>query len=311
MLLTVLAWLYALATLLGRFSLLRRLADVVAVRLWRGRPLGYRRAEAPRQAFPRAPAKPEWARKEILRLKALMPHAGCRSIADSFNRRFAARRRTSVGKSFVHELLRKHHHEIEILRRRIKNARPRFVPKNLVWALDLTGKSTLDGSTRIVLGVLEHASRAALWLEALPDKSSWTLILRLLAAIKRYGKPCMVRTDNEAVFTSKLFRLALVLLGIRHQRIDRGCPWQNGRVERFFGTLEDKLDRLAVDSFEALNLALGEFRFFYNHVRPHRNLHGLTPAEAWTGASPFANAPKSECWFEAWDGLLKGYYLRG
>ena len=37
-----------------------------------------------------------------------------------------------------------------------------------------------------MLGVLEHASRAALWLEALENKSSWTLILKLLEAIRRY-----------------------------------------------------------------------------------------------------------------------------
>jgi len=310
MLLTVLAWLYALATLLGRFSPLRRLGYAVAARLCRQRASGHRRAEPPARAFFGTSAKPGWVGKEILRLKALMPHAGCRSIADTFNRRFAARRRMTVGKTFVFQFLRDRRYDVETLRRRIKNARPRAVPKNLVWALDLTGKTTLDGFTRMILAILEHASRAALCLEALPDKSSWALILKLLAAIKRYGKPCMVRTDNEAVFTSKLFRLALVLLGIRHQRTDRGCPWQNGRVERFFGTLKDKLDRLAVDSFEALNLALGEFRFFYNHVRPHRNLHGLTPAEAWSGTSPFADASKGEYWFEAWDGLLTGYYLR-
>jgi putative transposase len=239
-----------------------------------------------------------------------MPHAGCRSIADTFNRRFAARRRMTVGKTFVFQFLRERRYDIEMLRRRIKNARPRPVPKNLVWALDLTGKSTLDGSTRMVLGILEHASRAALWLEALPSKSSWMLILKLLAAIKRYGKPRMVRTDNESVFTSGIFRLALLVLGVRHQRTDPGCPWQNGRIERFFGTLKDKLDRLAVDSLEALNEALGEFRFFYNHVRPHQNLTGLTSAEVWSGASPFAHAPKGEYWFEAWDGLLTGYYLR-
>jgi Transposase and inactivated derivatives len=309
MLLTVLAWLYALAKLLGRFTWLRRLGHAVALRLWCRCPLGYRRAEPP-QALHRKPAKPEWARKEILRLKALMPHAGCRSIADSFNGRFAARKRTSVGKTFVFELLRKHRHEIEILRRRIKNARPRLFPKNLIWALDLTGKTPLDGSTRIILGILEHASRAALALEALESKSSWALILKLVDAIERYGKPHMVRTDNEAVFTSRVFRLGLFVLGIRHQRTDPGCPWQNGRIERFFGTLKDQLDRLAVDSFETLNLALGEFRFFYNHVRAHQNLGGWTPAEAWSGTSPFANAPKSEYWFEAWDGLLTGYYLR-
>ena len=80
------------------------------------------------------------------------------------------------------------------------------------------------------------------------------------------------------MFTSRTFRLALSLLGIRHQRTDPGCPWQNGRVERFFGMLKQKLDQLLVDSLHAFNTALGEFRFFYNHVRPHQNLAGRTPA---------------------------------
>lgn len=132
----------------------------------------------------------------------------------------------------------------------------------------------------------------------------------LAIAIGTFGKPKAIRTDNEAVFVSRTFRLALLLLGIRHQRADPGCPWQNGRIERFFGTLKDKLDRLAVDSMEALNLALGEFRFFYNHVRPHQNLSGFTPAEAWAGVDPYALKVKREYWFEAWDGLLNGYYLR-
>jgi putative transposase len=99
-------------------------------------------------------------------------------------------------------------------------------------------------------------------------------------------------------------------IGIRHQRTDPGCPWQNGRVERFFGTLKEKLNRLAVDSFEALNGALGEFRFFYNHVRPHQHLGGRTPAEAWAGDDPYGRPATREYWFEAWDGLLTGYYLR-
>jgi transposase InsO family protein len=129
------------------------------------------------------------------------------------------------------------------------------------------------------------------------------------AGCRRYGKPCILRTDNESVFASTAFRLALALLGIRHQRTDPGCPWQNGRVERFFGTLKATLDRLAVTSFEALNGALTEFRFFYNHVRPHQNLGGRTPAEAWADVDPFAHRPKHEYWFEAWGGLLCGYYL--
>ena len=239
-----------------------------------------------------------------------MPHSGCRKIADCFNRRFALARQMTVGKSYVSDMVRMHHYEIAILRRQIKNAKPKTVAHNFIWALDLTGKATLDGQTLLVLAILEHASRAALTLEALHSKSSWTLVGRLVTSIKRYGKPKMIRTDNETIFTSRVFCLSLFVLGIRHQRTDLHCPWQNGRVERFFGTLKTSLDQLAVTSFDALNSALGEYRFYYNHVRSHQNLGGATPAETWTGVNPYVTRFKQEYWFEAWDGLLSGYYLR-
>ena len=77
----------------------------------------------------------------------------------------------------------------------------------------------------------------------------------LFLAIGKYGTPKFLRTDNESIFTSRLFRGALFLLGIRQQRSDPGCPWQNGRVERFFGTLKNKLDCLEVVSLDVLNVA--------------------------------------------------------
>jgi hypothetical protein len=81
-------------------------------------------------------------------------------------------------------------------------------------------------------------------------------------------------------------------------------------VERFFGTLKGKLDRWQVDSLEQLAHALGDFRVWYNHVRPHRHLGCRTPAEAWVGIDPYAAAPKSASFFSAWDGMLTGFYLR-
>ena len=65
-----------------------------------------------------------------------------------------------------------------------------------------------------------------------------------------------------------------------------------------------------VAGFEALNYSLGEFRFFYNHVRPHQHLQGATPAEVWARVDPYVEPVKQAFWFEAWDGLLQGYYLR-
>jgi putative transposase len=257
-------------------------------------------------AIYRTRAKPEWVKQELMHLKALMPHDGCRTIADCFTRRFEEARNMTVGKTFVSNTIRQHYHEILVLRRQIKNTKPKKVPHNLVWALDLTGKTTLDGRTHMILGIPEHASRAALALEAVRSKSSWSLVGKLAAAIQRYGKPKIVRTDNEAVFISRVFRLALFLLGIRHQTTDLHCPWQNGRVERFFGTLKERLDRLAVVSFDALNTALTEYGFFYNHVRPHQNLDGRTPAEAWAGINPYTTRFKQEYWFEGGMGCCRG-----
>ncbi|WP_413897634.1 integrase core domain-containing protein [Rhodoferax sp.] len=85
-----------------------------------------------------------------------------------------------------------------------------------------------------------------------------------------------------------MFTATLRCFGIRHQLIDRGCPWQNGRIERFFGTLKQSLNHWAVGNRAQLQLSLEVFRDWYCCVRPHANLNGATPWEAWCGndASP-------------------------
>ncbi len=246
-----------------------------------------RRRSAP-PVYCRTQAKPPWVTREIVRLKALMPAAGCRTVAHAFNRRHAASRRITVGKSFVADTIRRHRYEIERERRHIKHRVPSAMPCSRVWGMDLTGKTDGQGRLHMILGLLDHGSRSLMKLAALPDKRSWTLLGHLFLAIGRHGKPHALRTDNESCFTSRLFRVALWLAGIRHLRSDPGCPWQNGRIERLFGTLKEKLDQWEVAGFDALNRSLGEFRFFYNHVRPHQHLQGRTPAEAWAQIDPYA-----------------------
>src|SRR6266571_4414260 len=56
---------------------------------------------------PHAQPKPQWVRAEVIRLKALMPGAGCRTIAHVFNRRFAVSRQMTVGKTYVADTVRR------------------------------------------------------------------------------------------------------------------------------------------------------------------------------------------------------------
>jgi transposase InsO family protein len=256
------------------------------------------------------PQKPEWLKYEIIRLKARMPQAGCRSISDICNRRYAASHHITVGKTFVHQTLQRHDYEIQILRRKLKHAKPKAVPRNLIWGLDLTGKTNVHGKLHALLGIIDHGSRALLKLQALHDKTTHTLIACISEVIRTHGKPKIIRTDNEGMFRSPAFGNALKQLGIRHQLTDPGCPWQNGRIERLFGTLKEKLDQWQVPNFVQLNIDLAVFRYWYNHIRPHQNLEGRTPAEAWNEINPYTKPPKQEQWFEVWGGLLAGYELR-
>lgn len=152
-------------------------------------------------------------------------------------------------------------------------------------------KTDTDGRAHLALAILDHASRARLRLQWLADKSSMTLIQELIEAVKRYGRLTFVRTDNEAVLVSRVFRFGLWFLGIRQQRIERGCPWKNGRVERFIGTVKRELRQDVLTGDRDLEFKLTSIRYWYNHERPHDHLHGRTPAEVWAGINVFAVKP--------------------
>jgi transposase InsO family protein len=221
-------------------------------------------------------------------MKALMPQAGCRTIAHCFNRCWAARKQMTVGKTYVANTIRRNQYLIYEARRKLKHRVPRPILRNRIWGCDLLAKTDRRGRHYVAVAIVDHASRACLRLQQVPDKSSWRLLQELVQAVKRYGRPRFVRTDNEAVFVSRLFRIGLWALGIRHQRTDPGCPWQNGRVERFIGTVKRELAMEAIADERDLTTALQGIRTWYNHDRPHDHLHGRTPAEVWAGIDVFA-----------------------
>ena len=240
----------------------------------------------PRRIF--AQPKPTWVRDEVIRLKALMPQAGCRTIAHTFNRRWISCRHMTVSKTYVADTCRNEQYRILHARQKLKHRVPHPMPRNRIWGCDLLTKTDQHGTPHLAVAMLEHASRACLRLRRLPDKSSLTLIRELIVAVQCYGRPHYLRTDNEAVFVSRLFRFGLWLLGIRHQRIQPGCPWQNGRVERFIGTVKRELRQEVLTSRVDLEDKLTTIREWYNHDRPHDHLQGRTPAEVWAGIDVFA-----------------------
>ena len=130
----------------------------------------HRQASLSRRVF--AHPKPKWVCREVIRLKTLMPHAGCRTIAHHFNRRWQCRRQMTVSKTYVADMCRRHQYRILTARRKLKHRIPRPIPRNRIWGCDLLVKMDRCGQPHLALAILDHASRACLRLQRLSDKSS-------------------------------------------------------------------------------------------------------------------------------------------
>ena len=261
--------------------------------------------ETHKPEYHRNQKKPEWVVREVIRLKAFMTHSGCRVIANTFNRLHSDAKNMSVSKSYVAGVIINNKHAIYLKRKEIKSKSAKNFPANKIWAMDLTTLGDEHKHQNIILGIIDCGTRANLLLKRIPTKKSSALILQILETMRKYGKPTKIRTDNEPVFTSFLFRTHLTLLRIKHQLTEVACPWMNGRVERFFGTLKRSIKNIVIKSAE-LDTRLIEFRFFYNHVRTHQNLKGKTPAEAWSKHLPDYTKQPQE--IILWQGVLAGYY---
>jgi putative transposase len=245
--------------------------------------------------------KPDWVRLAVLALAQELPRAGYRTLAYCFNLRHAAQldghgRAVSVSKSFVSALLRQQRYAAVQESQRVYAVKRE--PIQTTWGMDLTGLPMVDGNSVAVFGVIDHGSRAILSLSPVVRRSSLVLLGKLLIAMGSYGLPKSVRTDNEAVFKSWVFKGVLKLLGVRQQFTELASPWQNGRIERFWRTLKFELQTTARQSFAqgiavqtrmkfaslaAMGCLLEAFKDSYNGERPHQSLKGATPATAWNG----------------------------
>jgi len=212
--------------------------------------------------------KPEWIKKEIIKIKAINPNLSYRLIANIFNYKYP---KYYVGKTFISYTLKNHQYEILQFRKRIKNQIPLHIKFNQTWAMDLTFINKYP-----ILGVIEHNSRKLLSLIPLKDKTSISILKVVLNILEKYPKPKYIRTDNERCFNSKIIRYSLWFLGIKHQKTNINSPWENGKIERFFKTFKDTISSLHYNNND-LNYLCYSFEFWYNNIRYHQNLDYKTP----------------------------------
>jgi len=142
---------------------------------------------------------------------------------------------------------------------------------------------------------MDEFTREGLDIEAARTTSAEQVISVLEQLVALHGAPAYLRSDNGPEFVALAVQAWLAKRQIATLSIDPGCPWQNGKEERFNGTVRDEcLNMLIFASVAEARVHLQAFRRHYNEERPHSALGYKTPIEfkrAWLTAQEYPDDP--------------------
>ncbi len=198
--------------------------------------------------------------------------------------------------SGVYNILKRH--KINRLTPKIKKNHQKIIKERMgqLGHIDChyLSKSIIRGENKklYLVCVIDDYSRIA-WAELVPDITSLTVMFAALKCLNILSSHYEIKfeeilSDNGAEFgpkTSKAktnhpFERMLMELGIVHRYTRPYRPQTNGKVERFWRTLEEDLLRdTDFDSQEELKEELLQYLYYYNHERPHQGIDGKKPIE--------------------------------
>lgn len=158
---------------------------------------------------------------------------------------------------------------------------------NDLWCADYKGEFMLaDKRYCYPLTITDHESRYLLACESLSSTKESLAFPVFERVFKEAGLPRAIRTDNGVPFASPnalygLSRLSVwwLRLGIEIERIQPGCPQQNGRHERMHLTLKKETTKPAGENFLQQQERFDRFMVYFNNERPHQALDMKLPAE--------------------------------
>jgi putative transposase len=140
----------------------------------------------------------------------------------------------------------------------------------------------------IALGILDDHSRLCCHLQWYLSETAEDLVHGLSQAIQKRGLPRALLTDNGPAMVADEVTEGLLRLGIVHERTLPYSPYQNGKQEAFWATLEGRLMEM-LDGFADLTLDfLNEATQAWVEIEYNRTVHRETSRSP---VERFAHAP--------------------
>ena len=159
-----------------------------------------------------------------------------------------------------------------------------------LWQLDVTGSVFLtDGTECKLISGLDDCSRFCVIATVVRRATGRAVCRAFVAAMRLYGIPDEVLTDNGKVFTGRfgkprpaevLFERICRKNGIKQLLTKPYSPTTIGKVERWHQTLQTDFltDAGPFATIDEAQAAVDAWRHEYNHDRPHQSLGMATPA---------------------------------
>lgn len=152
--------------------------------------------------------------------------------------------------------------------------------RNHVWTWDFVQDRTVRGGTIRMLTVLDEYTRECRTIYVDRNINAKKVQEVMKELVEKEGVPEYIRSDNGSEFIEKNLRSWLRDASIKTIYIDPGSPWQNGYIESFNGRLrEECLNREQFWSLSEARVVIDDWKWKYNHIRPHGSLGMLTPVE--------------------------------
>jgi len=133
----------------------------------------------------------------------------------------------------------------------------------------------------IALGILDDHSRLCCHVQWYLSETACDLVHGLSQAIQKRGLPRALLTDNGSAMVAEEVTEGLLRLGIVHERTLPYSPYQNGKQEAFWGTLEGRLLKM-LDGVAELTLELlNKVTQAWAEIEYNRTVHretGCAPA---------------------------------
>ena len=149
-----------------------------------------------------------------------------------------------------------------------------------VWTWDFVHDTTMRGGTLKMLNIIDEFTRECLCIHV-DRRINAHGVKRIIAqTIRQHGAPQFIRSDNGSEFIEKDLRQWLKDLHIDTLYIEPGSPWQNGYIESFNARLrEECLNREQLYTLTEARVVIEDWRWKYNHIRPHRSLGYISPLQ--------------------------------